>query len=82
MDRLQEQHRDRRDLDEGQEVACRLFVARRNTAKLFDAVDESCPVAWALIRQFTAPQFTQALLDSLNLQLTPPLQRRRSCPVC
>ena len=41
MDRLHQQHRDRRDLDEGQEVARRLFVARRNTAKLFDAVDES-----------------------------------------
>src|SRR5262249_22150497 len=41
VDRLQQQHRDRRDLDEGQKVACRLVVARRNTAKLFDAVDES-----------------------------------------
>ena len=41
MDRLQQQHRDRRHLDKGQEVACRLFVARRNPAVLFGSVDES-----------------------------------------
>ena len=41
MDRLQQQHHDRRHLDEGQEVARRLVITGRDAAILFDAVDEA-----------------------------------------
>src|SRR5262245_9556192 len=41
MPRLQEQHHDRGQLHEAEEVSSGLFVARGDAAKLLDAVDES-----------------------------------------
>lgn len=41
MNRLLPQHRDRRQVDEGEEVPRRLLVARGYASKLFDAADES-----------------------------------------